>query len=269
MDWSAVKTSLPVSQVQKENSGLPSMLASPLPVPRAGFRGNLPPNIISPAHRLRNPPNQPIFRKASEAKKQSFFSGPNGRNPDYETQENIFKDPTLFPSDGKDETGLESILERAFTISEPTEVREGRQTTALTSQQSNFPLFLRTLFPLLTLATSYAILYTTPPQPISRLLSYFPPTQLQYFALGLPAILAIRSATSTSSNDLSNVLVSGIQCVAVGVLYTAVRRQLNYDEQALELIGKCAIGVSGILNMMGRIRGHVASEVIAVGDGMG
>ncbi|EKG21298.1 hypothetical protein MPH_01290 [Macrophomina phaseolina MS6] len=38
------------------------------------FRGTLPPAPIAPAHKLRNPPNQPTFKKTPLAKQKDFFS---------------------------------------------------------------------------------------------------------------------------------------------------------------------------------------------------
>lgn len=38
------------------------------------FRGTLPPAPIAPAHKLRNPPNQPTFRKTPLTKQKDFFS---------------------------------------------------------------------------------------------------------------------------------------------------------------------------------------------------
>ena len=104
------------------------------------FHGRLPPNIVSQNHRLRNPPNQPTFRKASTKQKQAFFNTPNKRGWRDEDSDSIsvaettvtdfspmkFTSPKFFPqSDHYAETGLEDILARSFTIAEePAEIRE-------------------------------------------------------------------------------------------------------------------------------------------------
>ena len=108
------------------------------------FHGRLPPNIVSQNHRLRNPPNQPTFRKASTKQKQAFFNTPNkraGRDDDSDavsvaesTVADLspikFTSPRFFPqSDHHTETGLEDIIARSFTIAEePAEIRENQIT---------------------------------------------------------------------------------------------------------------------------------------------
>lgn len=107
------------------------------------FHGRLPPNIVSQNHRLRNPPNQPTFRKASTKQKQAFFNTPNKRGGRDEDSDAVsvaettitdfspmkFTSPTFFPqSDHHAETGLEDILARSFTIAEePAEIRENHK----------------------------------------------------------------------------------------------------------------------------------------------
>ena len=107
------------------------------------FHGRLPPNIVSQNHRLRNPPNQPTFRKASAKQKQAFFNTPikrAGRDDDSDAGSVAettvadfspmkFTSPRFFPqSDHHAETGLEDILARSFTIAEePAEVRQNQK----------------------------------------------------------------------------------------------------------------------------------------------
>ncbi|EOD50092.1 hypothetical protein UCRNP2_3132 [Neofusicoccum parvum UCRNP2] len=120
------------------------------------FRGTLPPAPIGPAHKLRNPPNQPTFKKTPLAKQKDFFSklmGSNAAptNPNhYETAstadtewrlnnmspqqlqkrriEMEFAEPKLrlqppHPVD----TGLESMFDTVFSIrDEPEEVQRQR-----------------------------------------------------------------------------------------------------------------------------------------------
>lgn len=107
------------------------------------FHGRLPRNIVSQNHRLRNPPNQPTFRKASTKQKQAFFNSPDKRAGRDEDSDAVsiaettvtdmspmrFTTPRFFPqSDHQAETGLEDILARSFTIAEePAEVRQNQK----------------------------------------------------------------------------------------------------------------------------------------------
>lgn len=115
------------------------------------FRGHLPADVVSQEHRLRNPPNKPTFRKASETSKQNFFVTPK-RNvlgldntsdvgTDYEPSlaDNLsplgprFAEPKLhLQSDQTPVTGLERLLASAFSLSdEPPEVLAAQQKQAL------------------------------------------------------------------------------------------------------------------------------------------
>lgn len=111
------------------------------------FHGHLPANVVSPAHRLRNPPNKPTFRSVSAIKKQMKYP----KNPaDWGMQANVsdtseipllgvadlspmkFEDPKFFPqSDPREETGLENLFSNIFSIAEePAEVRAAQQLRA-------------------------------------------------------------------------------------------------------------------------------------------
>ncbi len=114
------------------------------------FRGHLPADVVSQEHRLRNPPNKPTFRKASETSKQNFFMTPK-RNvldldnasdvgTDYEPSlaDNLspvgprFAEPKLhLQSNQTPVTGLERLLASAFSLSdEPPEVSAAQQKQA-------------------------------------------------------------------------------------------------------------------------------------------
>ena len=122
------------------------------------FQGRLPQNIVSPAHRLRNPPNQPHILAASAQKKASLFPSTSQRDKtlrntrstghaldmhsmsaalidsptstttfnDNEDGLSVFSDlspskiqhPRFFPGIIHEETGLEGIMEKAFRIDE-------------------------------------------------------------------------------------------------------------------------------------------------------
>ena len=137
------------------------------------FHGTLPANVISPAHRLRRPQNQPTFHAASEAKKQSLFTKPDkkarstrstgqgldltsldlslGPSParahDDDDDDNVsspsksvysnlspakFERPRFFPQRDYQDTGLEGLLARSFTLDEaPVEVRQEGKSQAV------------------------------------------------------------------------------------------------------------------------------------------
>lgn len=125
-------------------------LAIPTIAQPSPFYGRLPPAPLSQAHKLRNPPNQPTFRQATAAQKQSFF---NNRRRSHLDRDNIseasteyfdspvktvlqseaasprFAEPRFFPqSDYERDTGLESIFSNVFSIEEePHELRVARE----------------------------------------------------------------------------------------------------------------------------------------------
>ena len=144
MDWEpsthSIQLSTPTPYAPPPNPFKPS---PPPSVPRAGFKGRLPPNIHSPAARLRNP-LKPEFRAATPATKTNFFAS-GKRDKDHfgddgldelppSPANSIFSnlsptkiaEPRFFAKGhGGDETGLETMFERAFTVGEvPAEVRE-------------------------------------------------------------------------------------------------------------------------------------------------
>lgn len=148
MDWTPSQESRfrPATLYRDPNENLQYTVQQTQPSP---FHGHLPPNVISPAHRLRNPPNQPTFRKASAKQKQSFFANPNNRTlRDSESVESRaksaitefsptkFAHPKFFPKSDNSDTGLEDILAQSFSIAEePAEVRETREQHLLAQEQ--------------------------------------------------------------------------------------------------------------------------------------
>lgn len=137
MDWTPSQKPLPPATPRVTYFGH----SQPSP-----FYGRLPPAPVSQAHKLRNPPNQPTFRKASTPQKQTAFKRPSA----YLDQDDIseagseitattidpseyaspgFAHPKFFPnSDYLKDTGLESIFSKTFSIAEePHEVRVARE----------------------------------------------------------------------------------------------------------------------------------------------
>ena len=158
MDWTPSQpSSLPPAPLLRATRATTKHSQEPSP-----FHGHLPADIISPAHKLRNPPNQPTFRKASAAQKQKFFKPTATRSirDDYsETSEPPslsevdfgdaspikFADPKFFPeAERKDTTGLENLFSNIFTISEePAEVRAAQQVRESNAWSASVALFAR------------------------------------------------------------------------------------------------------------------------------
>ncbi|KAL8688760.1 MAG: hypothetical protein Q9218_005406 [Villophora microphyllina] len=101
------------------------------------FHGVLPPAPVSWAHRLRNPPNQPTFRKASEKKKETLFPGRKNQRVVSDAASDVtnqlspvskkdgmsemgspvkFANPRFFAPRDMSETGLESLFGDTFTL---------------------------------------------------------------------------------------------------------------------------------------------------------
>ncbi|KAL9124263.1 MAG: hypothetical protein Q9217_006392 [Psora testacea] len=151
MDWTPSQTPLRPANTTRI---LPAPFQQRQQEESSPFHGALPASIVSPAHRLRNPPNQPIFRAVSAANKQSFFCKPTpafktaksdslgpsvaSRHMDDESPTHTifpdpppakFEKPRFFPqSDYQTDTGLEGLLAKAFTLDEaPAEVHAAQQ----------------------------------------------------------------------------------------------------------------------------------------------
>lgn len=142
MDWTPSQQ--PLQPAPKYQMTMPKIAPQPSP-----FYGHLPPAPLSQAHKLRNPPNQPTFRQATVAQKQSFFNrrlsqldrdnmseastecfdSPTKTVNQSEVASPRFAEPRFFPpSDYETDTGLESIFSKAFSIAEePHELRVARE----------------------------------------------------------------------------------------------------------------------------------------------
>lgn len=270
MEWEASKPDLTVPKPFRQ------LAPASVPQPRAGFRGHLPADVVSPAHRLRNPPNQPTFRKAPESAKfgcrtpphdissvRSAYEDQSPSRSDFSTfSPPTFKDPSFFPTNlqGTSETGLESILQNAFSIGgEPEEVRQQRivkQNLQATQQRGNcqrdyISSLSGTLLNLLLLALAYSILYITPPPALSRILSSFSPRQIQYFALSLPAIITLYSFTRAYT--FSSIFAFALPgTIAVAVLFAVITGRLQLEAQAAEAFGRGCFVLLAILEIAKR-----------------
>lgn len=210
MDWTPSQQPLPPAS--KYRMPVPTI---PQPSP---FYGHLPPAPISQAHRLRNPPNQPTFRKASAIQKQSFF---NRRlthlEPDNVSEASSdcfdspvksimksefaspeFAAPRFFPkSDYEMDTGLESIFSKAFSIAEePHELRVARELKQKTAdKQTHNALTPRYQgISLLTLAVSFLAWVLAPMKPHLTV-------PIRHTCLGVAAAVAIRGLLGTIQRD--------------------------------------------------------------------
>lgn len=103
---------------------------------KSPFYGQLPPNVVSPAHALRNPPYQPAPLQRASAQQNNFFnrndatlSHPFGNrifdddessmitSPAKSTFSPIgFQNQKFFPRNVNDDTGLEDLFAKATTL---------------------------------------------------------------------------------------------------------------------------------------------------------
>jgi hypothetical protein len=105
------------------------------------FYGRLPPPPISPAARLRNPPNRPHLRKIPDDKKEALVNNmrgsslsdneDNGSNAKGKKHSIAMANPRFFPNDDYTrDTGLESLFDTVFTLGDPPEVKGQQQAEA-------------------------------------------------------------------------------------------------------------------------------------------
>lgn len=158
MDWTpSQQASLrPATLYRPSNSAVQQTQQTP-------FRGHLPADVVSVEHRLRNPPNKPTFRKASESTKQNFFRTPKTKSyrdyddtsdPGTEYELSIaetvtpgparFADPKLRLPFGQPDTGLERLLANTFSLDdEPQEVRALKRQAAPEARSFNRNIFIQ------------------------------------------------------------------------------------------------------------------------------
>ncbi|MCJ1249952.1 hypothetical protein MMC30_007178 [Trapelia coarctata] len=150
MDWTPAKAEFqPTRSVPLIHQPTPRRIES------SPFIKKLPPAPISQAHRLRNPPNQPTFRKATDNQQRNFADGlrRRGSRTAYAETESTERDydeetespttpvtldsprrlematPKFFPrSDFSTDTGLESLFTGVFSLADdPPEVRAAQK----------------------------------------------------------------------------------------------------------------------------------------------
>ncbi|MCJ1434918.1 hypothetical protein MMC27_004288 [Xylographa pallens] len=145
MDWTPAKDTFDPSR--------PVQISKPIPlaVESSPFHGRLPLPPMSKARHLRNPPNQPTFRKTPAVQQQRFFgdimssvSSENYDSDETETESHDHLDakrspptanrinmdnPSFFlQSDLEADTGLESLINGVFSLADdPPEIRAERE----------------------------------------------------------------------------------------------------------------------------------------------
>lgn len=117
---------------------------APITTVPSPFHGRIPAAPQSQAQKLRNPQNQPSFRKTPPEKQQNFFATMTQRVSPQNNQQNLGRlhkeSPTLFemappkffPRDNlTTDTGLENLFNSAFSLKdEPPEIQAARERQA-------------------------------------------------------------------------------------------------------------------------------------------
>ncbi|KAL8662186.1 MAG: hypothetical protein Q9202_004942 [Teloschistes flavicans] len=132
MDWTPQHNFRPATAYQPSQSPIKAMYDGPSP-----FHGVLPAAPVSWAQRLRNPPNQPTFRKASDKKKETLFPGKKNKRTVSDAASDVtskysplkngdgtsemgspvkFADPKFFAPSDMSVTGLENLFGDTFTL---------------------------------------------------------------------------------------------------------------------------------------------------------
>ncbi|KAL9582374.1 MAG: hypothetical protein Q9212_003335 [Teloschistes hypoglaucus] len=157
MDWTPEHNFRPAAAYKPLQSLSKPVFDGPSP-----FHGVLPPAPVSWAHRLRNPPNQPRFRKASEKKKETLFPAKKQKHVVSDAASDAssnrdgisemgspvrFADPKFFAPSDMNVTGLESLFGDTFSLGrdltvDSSSIIPGRDPTgAATSAPAPGPFF--------------------------------------------------------------------------------------------------------------------------------
>ncbi|KAL8899100.1 MAG: hypothetical protein Q9207_006370, partial [Kuettlingeria erythrocarpa] len=166
------------------------------------FHGVLPPAPVSWAQRLRNPPNQPAFHKASKEKKENFFGKKSNRvisdaasdvssvAPSVTDSSMLdfdspvkFAPPRFFAPADRMETGLESLFSDTFTLGREPSMEE-QQNANLTRRPISANPLPRLLTTLLSAASCVAWDYVSAMLPASG-------NYLRYLSIAVPAIIVV------------------------------------------------------------------------------
>ena len=248
MDWTPSQEALRPMQTTHTLRSLPPS-SGPSP-----FYGNLPPAPISQAHRIRNPPIQPTVLQRASNQHHNFlrrFSGSTDTVDDQHRSSSQDDDetptssvaptpsriqmapPRFFPqSDGRSDTGLESLFTAAFSIKdEPVEVQ-------ITREHPVDAVNLRTTNA--TLAT-WLRLFNICLLTVACLAWSIAPTQVDYtetlrlVAVAAAAVVAVRGLLDSVRTDrnfwsLSETVLSLVELAAAVYLGTVVKSSPAADD---------------------------------------
>ena len=184
-------------------------------------------------------------------------------------------DPTFFPSTDATETGLETIFDRAFTISRPpAEVREQQQLRkhALAEERQRAPVHAAirsrvVLLVLLCLACGMlfhsfppAVLKTLPLSPVMEILDIY---QRQMITFAISAIVTLRAMTEAGrSGRRVLVFIAGLEAVATAVFGGSIfgfgagvggggGGEWDFvDEELKAVTGQLALAIVGVGELM-------------------
>jgi hypothetical protein len=149
MDWAPIQTQSKhraFNSIQPTDSGTQLFGQAPVQAESGAMWFHVPPAPISPAHRLRNPPNQPRLRVSSQETKQNFFSRVTrqSKEPSNSTEADADSEPSedvrprrnvefaqqkFFPTGPPSESGERlAELMTSFTLSSDPETSENSKT---------------------------------------------------------------------------------------------------------------------------------------------
>lgn len=209
------------------------------------FHGVIPPAPVSWAQRLRNPPNQLAFHKASEEKKENFFSKKNKRiisdaasdvssvAPSVADSSILEEDspvkfapPRFFAPAERMETGLESLFGDAFSLGkEPSLGQQDSQILLSPAASTPLPRLLAVLLLCISCITwDYA--------------SAMPPASRQHIrpiSIAIPALVTSYNLYSTfnippNDRNLSYVALQVIE-LTIAAVFARLISVLSYGEE--------------------------------------
>lgn len=127
MDWTPSQSTVSTFYPQISRR-LPPQVSQPEPLPVAEhpFWFKVPPAPVTPAQKLRNPPNQPRLQPPSAERKENFFNDMTRRRPvvvqpgtinNVERHEMTLAQQRFFPEPASDPaSGLSELMEKAWTL---------------------------------------------------------------------------------------------------------------------------------------------------------
>ncbi|KAI4098884.1 MAG: hypothetical protein L6R37_006247 [Teloschistes peruensis] len=252
MDWTPEHRFRPAAAYQPLQSLSKPVFDGPSP-----FHGVLPPAPVSWAHRLRNPPNQPRFCKASEQKKETPFPGKKPRHtvsdaaPDATGQFSPvskgdgrsemgspvkFADPKFFAPSDMSVTGLESLFGDTFTLGrdltvDSSSLDPGQDPTRAESSALAPGPFLRLTTAAVLGASCVMWDYAAATLPTSA-------TQTRLLCLLVAAsVSAFNLYASSASSSGSGVIMSATSLAAGAYIGTVLYHMFDGDQDQLGAIG--------------------------------